>query len=65
MLNDNKMGGGGGRGRGSAAVEDMKARLAAMKSQGMDSTEVIDVLWTRNAQAVMGDGHVYDMAEAR
>lgn len=64
-MRDNQMGGGGGRGRGEVAVADMKARIAAMKSQGMDSTEIIDVLWKRNAKAVLGDGHVNDMAGAR
>lgn len=54
-----------GRGRGSKAVADMKARIAAMKAQGMDGAERFDVLWKRNAEAISGDGHVYDMAEAR
>lgn len=53
-----------GRGRGSKAVEDMKARLAAMQSRGMDSSQMIDALWSRNAEAVMGGGHVYDMVDA-
>lgn len=52
----------GQRGRGSAAVADMKARLAAMQNQGMGITEQIDTLWQRHTEAIVGGGHVYDMA---
>lgn len=54
-----------GRGRGSRAVADMRARIATLKAQGIGEAEIIDVLWARNAEAVSGDGHVYDMAGAR
>lgn len=54
-----------GRGRGSKAVADIKARIADMRAQGIGGAEIIDVLWARNAEAISGDGHVYDMAGAR
>lgn len=54
---------GGRLGRGETAVEDMKARLAAMQNAGMDSKSIVDSLWKRHTEAVTGPGHTYDYAE--
>jgi hypothetical protein len=47
-------------GRGSVAVADMKARIAALKDQGED---VVDRLWERSRLAELGDGYRYEFAE--
>lgn len=39
---------------------DMKARIAALQTEGVD---VIDELWDRNRDAVLGDGLRYEYAE--
>jgi hypothetical protein len=46
-------------GRGLVATADMKARIAALRKQGVD---VIDALWERNRLAVLGEGYTYDFA---
>lgn len=46
-------------GRGHVATADMKARIAALRAQGAD---VIDALWERNRQAVLGEGYNYEFA---
>jgi hypothetical protein len=48
-----------GQGRGRLATADMKARIAALREQGVD---VIDALWERNRLAVLGEGYTYDLA---
>lgn len=50
-------------GRGSTAVNDMKARLSALKSVGLSDTEILEALWKRNTEAVSGNGFTYDMAD--
>lgn len=47
-------------GRGELATSDMKARIAALRRQGLD---VIDVLWDRNRLAVSGEGYSYEFAQ--
>lgn len=47
-------------GRGQTAVSDMKARIAALRGQGVD---VIDVLWERSRRAELGEGYRYDYAD--
>lgn len=46
-------------GRGEQAAADMKARIAAIRSHGLD---VVDVLWERNRRAQLGEGYVYEFA---
>lgn len=47
-------------GRGPEATADMKARIKALRAEGAD---VLDTLWERNRQAVLGEGFRYDFAE--
>lgn len=49
-------------GRGAVATSDMKARLAALKSEGRGADEILDSLWHRHHQAVTGDWHTYEYA---
>lgn len=46
-------------GRGPQATADMKARIEALRANGAD---VIDALWERNRQAVLGEGFRYEFA---
>lgn len=46
-------------GRGQQATLDMKARIAALLK---DDEDVIEILWERNRQAVLGEGFIYDFA---
>ncbi len=52
MLNENL-------GRGPEATADMKARIAVLRSSGVD---LIDALWERNRRAVLGEGYRYEFA---
>ncbi len=44
-------------GRGSLATADMKARIAALRREGVD---IVDALWRRHVNAITGAGYVYD-----
>ncbi len=46
-------------GRGPKATADMKARIEALKGQGVD---LIDTLWERHRAALLGEGYTYDHA---
>jgi hypothetical protein len=48
--------------RGPVATADMKARIDALRQQGVD---VIDALWERNRQALLGEGYSYEYARQR
>lgn len=48
-------------GRGQQATTDMKARIAALKRQGVNN--IVAVLWERNRQAHFGGGYRYEFAE--
>lgn len=54
-----------GKGRGETAVADMKARLDAMRNSGLSGDKILDTLWARNHEAIHGDGHNYEYAEAQ
>lgn len=58
MSREKHMGTGECLGRGQRAVRDMKARIALLRSDGVD---VVDALWRRHVHAITGDGHVYDL----
>lgn len=48
-------------GRGVVAACDMKARIAALKRQGVSMDQIIDVLWERSHRAeVHGHGYTYE-----
>lgn len=51
------------RGRGPIATADMKARVPALLRERYDWRFVIDQLWERNRDAVLGDGFTYEFAE--
>lgn len=48
-------------GRGPVATTDMKARIAALKRQGVN--DLVGVLWERNRQAHFGEGYRYEFTE--
>jgi hypothetical protein len=48
-----------GVGRGEVATRDMTLRITALRAQGAD---LIDVLWDRYIDAVLGDGFTYEYA---
>ncbi len=49
-------------GRGTTATADMKARIAALRSQGAD---VIETLLERHRRALLGEGYTYEYATKR
>lgn len=48
-------------GRGEVAVADMKARIAALRAQGVE--DVVAVLWERSFLAERGSGYRYEYAD--
>jgi hypothetical protein len=48
-------------GRGQLATTDMKARIAALRRQGVN--DIVAVLWERNREAHFGGGYTYEFAE--
>jgi hypothetical protein len=51
-------------GRGPIATTDMKARIAALKAQGITMDDIIAILWERANRAERGDGYDYQYAGA-
>jgi hypothetical protein len=51
-------------GRGEIATTDMKARIAALQANGLNSVQILSVLWDRCMSAEQGAGYQYEYAEA-
>lgn len=49
-------------GRGQTATIDMKARIAVLKAEGLDTSQILSVLWQRCMQAEQGAGYEYEFA---
>lgn len=49
-------------GRGQTATNDMKARIAVLKADGLDTSEIVSILWQRCMQAEQGAGYRYEFA---
>lgn len=49
-------------GRGQTATIDMKARIAVLKAEGLDTSQILSVLWQRCMQAEQGAGYRYEFA---
>jgi hypothetical protein len=50
-------------GRGPEATADMKARIAALRSQGLDLDSIIETLWARSHRAEAEErGYRYEFA---
>jgi siroheme synthase (precorrin-2 oxidase/ferrochelatase) len=51
------------QGRGPVATADMKARIAALLKERWDMDFVINQLWERHVDAVLGDGYSYEFTD--